>query len=63
MTLEPSVSTEEFAPEFPAQETFAPEFPSENAETMMMGAPEPAPAAPAAEAAAPAEKKKFLGIF
>ena len=49
MTLEPSVSTEEFAPEFPAQETFAPEFPSENAETMMMGAPEPAPAAPAAD--------------
>ena len=48
MTLEPSASTEEFAPEFPPQETFAPEFPSENAE-MMMGAPEPAPAAPAAD--------------
>lgn len=47
MTLEPSASTEEFAPEFPPQETFAPEFPSENAEMMMMGAPEPAPAAPA----------------
>ena len=49
MTLEPNASTEEFAPEFPPQETFAPEFPSENAETMMMGAPEPAPAAPAAD--------------
>jgi hypothetical protein len=46
MTLEPSASTEEFAPEFPPQETFATEFPGENAE-MMMGAPEPAPAAPA----------------
>ena len=46
MTLEPSASTEEFAPEFPPQETFAPEFPGVNAE-MMMGAPEPAPAAPA----------------
>ena len=48
MTLEPNASTEEFAPEFPPQETFAPEFPSENAE-LMMGAPEPAPAAPAAD--------------
>lgn len=39
MTLEPSASTEDFVPDFPASETFAPEFPAETGD-MMMGAPE-----------------------